>query len=339
MLPYVDIFSFRTLLRAKKAWCPFCYEQWRNSDQVVYDPLLWNLSVISICPRHERPLQLKCPHCQQTQSPLAPRAYPGYCNQCSHWLGTPLNNETTSLTNEKREWQKWIGKAVGDLIAAPPNTLLQPCREVITSFIREYVQKVAQGNISEASRLLQAERRTINTWLQGTSLFTLEIFIRMCFQLRTTPLELLTGNAIITPDIHQAPLHVPGKMKKPHRKFDEQRLQRALEKELQTVYDVPPSMREVAQRLRYDPSHLYSHFPELCQSISARYLNYQKEKKAERLRRLGDEVRQAVYAVHEQGRYPSSTQVKKLLQSHGIFKEVEVYAVWRETLRELGWKQ
>jgi hypothetical protein len=97
-------------------------------------------------------------------------------------------------------------------------------------------------------------------------------------------------------------------------------------------------MREVAQHLGYDQSHLYKHFPELCRAISTRYLDYQAAKRAERLQRMCDEVRQAVRTLHEQGKYPSDRQIKKLLRTPGALKEHEVRIAWQEAILELGWK-
>jgi hypothetical protein len=38
------------LLHRKKAWCPQCFQEWRKNRQVVYEPLLWTLSSVNICP-------------------------------------------------------------------------------------------------------------------------------------------------------------------------------------------------------------------------------------------------------------------------------------------------
>ena len=43
-----------------------------------------------------------------------------------------------------------------------------------------------------------------------------------------------------------------------------------------------------------------------------------------------------MYEIHMQGRYPSMNAVKKWLKAPHVFREPEMLAVWRETVKELG---
>jgi hypothetical protein len=61
-----------------------------------------------------------------------------------------------------------------------------------------------------------------------------------------------------------------------------------------------------------------------------------KAMRAKRVQRICDEVRGAVYEIHMQGRYPSMNAVRKWLKDPHVFREPEMLAVWRETVRELG---
>jgi hypothetical protein len=55
ILPYVG-FSADSWLRAWKAWCPQCYSVWRDKCLPTYEPLLWSIKAVSICPIHHAPL-------------------------------------------------------------------------------------------------------------------------------------------------------------------------------------------------------------------------------------------------------------------------------------------
>ena len=44
MLSWARIISDLHLLRRERAWCPCCFDCWRNANQPVYEPLLWALS-------------------------------------------------------------------------------------------------------------------------------------------------------------------------------------------------------------------------------------------------------------------------------------------------------
>jgi AraC-like DNA-binding protein len=74
------------------------------------------------------------------------------------------------------------------------------------------------------------------------------------------------------------------------RRFEAENLRDALEQVLQSEEYPPPSMREVAQRLNYDQSHLRRHLPDLCRAISARYLAYQREQRQRRLEEMSAKV-------------------------------------------------
>ena len=74
-------------IRPLRAWCPICYQIWHNAGATVYEPLLWSIVTVSICPRHYKPLQLLCPHCGQRQGLITGKMRPGYCSKCQQWLG------------------------------------------------------------------------------------------------------------------------------------------------------------------------------------------------------------------------------------------------------------
>ena len=63
MRTWRQVISGADLLRRRRAWCPLCLENWRGSNQRVYEPLLWGLKEVSVCPTHACPLVERCPHC------------------------------------------------------------------------------------------------------------------------------------------------------------------------------------------------------------------------------------------------------------------------------------
>ncbi len=345
MLSWVDVLSPRELLRRTRAWCPVCYEERRRTGQVVYEPLLFALEVVSVCPSHRLQLHLRCPYqdCGSPQPPLAPRFQPGYCVRCDRWLGCSSQSEDSQVVLRDGEWvqQWWVGNAVGELLAAAPSLPAPPTREGIAGAITAAYEEGVRGNMSALARWLQMHPSTTREWMHGQQIPQLGTLVQICSHFGVSPLRLLTGNpAEVAATLKHAPdENMTGeKPKRRYRKFDKESLRRALEGVLQNPEAPPPSMREVAQHLGYDQSHLYQHFPELCQAISARYLDYQAAKRAERLQRMCNEVQQAVRDLHEQGKYPSERQVKKLLRTPGALKEHEVRVFWQDAILELGWR-
>ena len=86
---WIGDLSSRGHLRTWPAWCPTCYAEWQEQKMPIYQPLLWCLKVITICPNHPRLLESHCPYCQKNQSMIALGTRPGHCTQCNRWLGIP----------------------------------------------------------------------------------------------------------------------------------------------------------------------------------------------------------------------------------------------------------
>jgi transcriptional regulator with XRE-family HTH domain len=239
-------------------------------------------------------------------------------------------------------WLHWVKQTVGELLAAAPTLPVLPRREWTAAAVSTYVDAAMEGNQSECARRLQVHPSSLRAWLQGRQFPHLENLIRICFLLRISPLRLLTGDVTAVATAQQQSPEASAEMEKPKRRmqrFDTKGLREALEAVLQHAEDPPPSMHEVALRLEYDPSHLYKHFPDLCQAISRRYQEHQKAMHEKRLQRTCAEVREAMHRLHEQGCYPSNRQLSKVLPKPAILREPTLKEVWRETLRELGWNQ
>jgi TniQ len=345
MLTWAPVLSSRALLRRTQAWCPVCYEEWRESGQVIYQPLLWALEVIRVCPYHGLRLHLHCPYadCGNEYSALVPHSQTGYCPRCERWLGNPFpqNGNGQGLGVEEQEWQQWVGTVVGGLLVAAPDFPVSPHQEVIAATITSYVQAAMEGNFSAFARHLQIHRRTAWEWGQGLQVPQLDALLQLCSYFGTSPVRFLTGHALgTTPVLQHAPEEktMTEKPKKRFRKLETERLRCALEGVLQEEENPPPSMREVAGRLQYDSSHLYKHFPDLCRAIAARCRAHQKEQRHQRLQRICDEVKQTAQTLRAQGRIPSERNVGKMLLSRGVLKEREVRAALYNMRREERWK-
>ena len=346
MLTFADVLSSRGLLRCTQAWCPACYEQWREADQVIYQPLLWALEVIRVCPHHGLRLQLRCPYADYGQAPsaLAPRSQTGFCPKCERWLGNSAPHERTDQWSgvEEQEWQQWVGTAVGELLAAAPEFPAPPHKEVISAAVIAHIQVKENGNFSAFARQLHVHRRTAWEWGQGLQVPQLDTLLKLCSCFKTSPLKFFMGYALETTLVERrAPEEklTAEKPKKRYRKFETEKLRYALESVMQEEGKPPPSMREVARRLQYDSSHLYKHFPDHCRAIAARYRAYQKELRGQRLQRICNEVQETARSLRAQGRSPSERQVGKVLKLRGVLREDEVRTALKTTLLEVGWQQ
>lgn len=52
LLPWAELLPSRKLLRRHRAWCSQCFEEWKQNEQNIIEPLLWSLEVVKVCPNH-----------------------------------------------------------------------------------------------------------------------------------------------------------------------------------------------------------------------------------------------------------------------------------------------
>jgi TniQ len=107
LLQWSNVLPAKGLLRRFHAWCPVCYEEWRAKGQIIYEPLLWTLSMVSFCPEHHRRLLFQCLHCRRQIPFLAWHSRPGYCPRCHQWLGSRPETNSLTIDADELEWQIW----------------------------------------------------------------------------------------------------------------------------------------------------------------------------------------------------------------------------------------
>jgi Zn finger protein HypA/HybF involved in hydrogenase expression len=138
------------IARDLRAWCPECFQQWRSTDQLIYEPLLWSIAAVTVCPYHHQPLQSRCPHCHKTQRPITGRMQVARCSQCLKWLDALSDGdlEAEQQINSEIEWHLWVAERVMEVLAAMPNAPTLKTREMIASIL--FDQKRLQERTSEA---------------------------------------------------------------------------------------------------------------------------------------------------------------------------------------------
>jgi transcriptional regulator with XRE-family HTH domain len=101
----------------------------------------------------------------------------------------------------------------------------------------------------------------------------------------------------------------------------------------------PPSVRQVAKRVKFHEIALVKKFPAQCEIISARFLEYCEAFKVERRRQLEEEVRQIALSLHAQGIRPSFPKVGEQLSVPSRMSSEEARTVLRSVQEELGYRE
>lgn len=343
MLPWAEVLSCRGCVRRTQAWCPACYQEWRETEQPIYQPLLWALEVIKVCPRHGIRLHERCPYqdCGQNLPHLAPHLQLGYCSHCQRWLGASSSGEGVSASTADTEqvWHCWANGAVGEMVAATPQFMTVPRQEAFAATIRNYIQQKLGGNFSLFARKLRVHRRTAWEWGEEQQKPQLAALLHVCAYFGVTPTDFFFRSlleTVLPPQPSETSQASAKKARKSYRKFAAERLYAALDAALQNEEMPPPSMQELGRRLGYDASHLAKHFPEHCHEISARYRRFQQSQRLSRLQQACSEVKQMARTLYSQKRFPSERQVGKGLNKRGALREYAIRAALKDTVRTIG---
>ncbi len=341
LLTWEGAFSAHKLLRRTQTWCPACLEEWRSTGQVIYEPLLWTLQVVTRCIRHHCELYTACPHteCGHSVPWLAWKTLPGHCPSCHQWLGMAI-----SAQNEGDEatliWQQWVTEQLGNLLALAPTVVVPPPRTRIHEVLRHALQQMGPerpGRHKEFARSLGVVRGTYSTWLSKQDIPQLETLLSMCARWKISLYECLFEN-VMALTLH-SDLGISGPSKYKYQRsvrgsWGTPQVQDALEAILTDDEFPPPSLGAVARRLGCYPASLRQHHREVCNALMERYQIYLQTKKQTDLQQYCEEVKQAARHIASQGKRPNSHQLAKVLKKPGILRAPEIREVWQEVLRE-----
>ncbi|MUG98905.1 hypothetical protein F7734_44080 [Scytonema sp. UIC 10036] len=150
MMHWHELIHHLYLSRYYKAWCPLCYDYWRQNKLPIYEPLLWSFEPVIMCEHHHSPLVTQCPHCNQKLPMLTATTRHGYCNHCGKWLGNQEKLSLQSLSTSEIALQLDLIKVFGSLIAFTPeafnNTRKTFYRQIITYFQLKEFESIELSN-------------------------------------------------------------------------------------------------------------------------------------------------------------------------------------------------
>jgi hypothetical protein len=158
-----------------------CFEQWRANGQIVYEPLLWAIALVSHCTVHARPLDSICRHCARSLSPLGVFSRPGYCEVCDGWLGeSDTDRKQARSGSATTEEQVWSSIQVEGLLAMLPSVDLVAARESFRRSLVAYLDEVTIGNVLALAQHIRCSHSILQNWLDGARVPRLETLLRTC---------------------------------------------------------------------------------------------------------------------------------------------------------------
>ncbi len=328
------------LLRLRKAWCPVCYEEWRETAQIIYDPLLWAFQEVAICPRHHRGLSTSCPYpdCARPLPGVAWRARVGYCSYCQRWLAVSAQRVKelfAPLEEADWHWQQWVTEALGTVLALLPTRSVLPERHRVRQVVTHVVEYISAGEISAFARSIGMSRNMIDFWRQGEKLPEIDKLLRFCFRLDLRLSEFLfheveTLHPHLSNPVSLAPV-VP--RKKPVLQLED--VYQALERAMTSEEQPPPTLLLMARRIGHTLPILYRIHPTACRAIVARHNTYVHQRKEARLQKFREEIWRIALQLHADGNPLTQKRIAPHLSQSGILRDPRVRTILKEVCHEL----
>lgn len=93
--------------RYKRRWCPGCYGVWDNES---YEPLLWRIDLLGVCPKHGCRMECVCPRCGKFQRNTYDQELRRSCWSC----GASLAEGAT--WSKRPDFALWVDNQVLQLV-------------------------------------------------------------------------------------------------------------------------------------------------------------------------------------------------------------------------------
>lgn len=146
-------------VRDIRAWCPKCFQEKLDAKQLVYEPLLWSIAAVTVCPHHHQPLQSRCPHCKKIQRPLTGKMQVARCSQCLAWLNEPVQtfSEAELSICAELEWHLWVAQQVMKVLEITPELPRMETKESIVQVLYRGEKPQPLGFIDKSTWKMQCK--------------------------------------------------------------------------------------------------------------------------------------------------------------------------------------
>ncbi|KRE73916.1 TniQ family protein [Paenibacillus sp. Soil750] len=134
-----------------KTWCPNCFESWKRIGYILYEPLIWQISGIEFCYKHNTRLVSHCHSCKESLEVCSDLERIGYCPKCSAYLGKYKINKEYRMTPVEKEKADYVAESI---VNARNIAELKPERHDQAITLKQ-VTDIVDRNNSVAFRLFQ----------------------------------------------------------------------------------------------------------------------------------------------------------------------------------------
>jgi transcriptional regulator with XRE-family HTH domain len=232
-------------------------------------------------------------------------------------------------------WQQWVIHALGTVVARLPGISVEPKRERIRQVVSDAVEHLTDGNTAAFARSLGLPRGTVENWRQGKRIPEMDMLLRLCYRLDLSLCEVLfQEEEMLQPSLRDPvpPALFPSRQRTA---INKESIFHQLEQAASRAENPPPSLKEVGQRLGYQPTTLYKINRAACHAIAEHFTAYRRELREKRLQEYREEIRRIAMCLQAEQVALTQRHIGRYLAQPAILRDPKVRELLREVCREL----
>ncbi|MCK8488277.1 TniQ family protein [Paenibacillus sp. MBLB2552] len=325
----------KAIVKKQKHWCIQCYSEWEKEGKALYDPLLWSIELIKICPVHKTLLQTSCSGCNMQIPIINQRSLLSHCIYCFKSL-VSVNEVRLVESEDELLFQVWLCDSIGKLLMYSKEFV---DTSSICNALQSFRENYCDNNDRVLSRLflLENKRRQINAYCRGAANPHFNLLLWFCYVLGIELISVCTGGEFT--QIERKPSELLQDSKKyfmlesKWSKIDKEIVREKLMDFLSN--DHPRSFNSISRELDIQESYLRKMFPKESKLLTAKYTEYRTNKKNEKMRLQKEKIEIVLNDYYQaNGSVPTISMLKKLLgNSHVTFKQ-ELMSHYHDQIKE-----
>lgn len=301
LLPFAGLLYEKALLHRHRAWCPMCLASMLLGPG-VYEPLLWRIQAVKVCPVHRVDLVESCHVCRVPQQRvLAAVARVGCCNHCGAWLGA---EEAVHRLQRADAGEVRVARAIMSLLAWTAEFDGRGHDGATT--MRKLVAVTAARDLLISK--FDVSPNTIRAYVSGSTLPRLSFLATVAAVSRQPLHRVILGQVVSwrTSSIPRSQENVStGSLRRDWK---------SIEREFEKVARDPTcvNVKRACKLVNIGYSSARTYFPDLVAQIVERWKLCKKAKAAARDQALLVKMRNAFRMLVAADTYPSTTKIAKI---------------------------
>lgn len=330
-LPWQKVIAGNGLpLHKAGQFCPQCLYEDRHTAQTPYLRLCWEPALVTVCHRHQVPLQQCCPHCQHTNVRHT-RAFTvvGWCGNCGKFMGVE------SAPQEMDELALWQAQQVALLVGLQQSSALDLETDSVLEGVAHVIERTCDGKYAALARHLGIAKSTIHTWLRDRRTPTVDMTLRVARFAQIDLAALLTGQTD-TWTLPQTSPQLSLALDYPERPKWNRRVHTHdwdhIEQQLQSILrqPMPVSVMHAASVVRVPSRMLYMNCNTTARKIAHRWLQYLKRRQQSHVVAAWPYIETASRQLLDAGMSPSMREIEKMVPAQILNRVCNCWDVLRQ---------